>query len=389
MRASGGCVLRLGRYAPRLAVPPRLLGVAGLLLAACAKGGEAGPLIADSDVAGPEITVADSIVLNESAEAPLGGFTSFWGFGPSGKIFVSDITGQRVASFSGSGESLADLGRPGDGPGEFRLPASIYSLESLGLVAILDLNRGRLILFREEGGEFVREVAVPFQHAGASTVLVNDTLLLAPHLGMEPIVRWAPSTDSLSTAGARSDRFVPGSESFAAANGVPGLARMDSLVALWEPAYGLSVLTVSGVRVREIPVPVARRVGEGADRVAQAMQGGGRPETVAFSSAVGIGNDAEGRLILASVDADRIGTPGQGGRPTNIRLWLTVFDHQKARFCVDGQVPLESDVPFLVLFRDGSPWILARRVLPDGSVRSTVFKLSLDLSTCDWVASAL
>lgn len=388
MRATGECGNKLGRIAPRLDVQPSLIVLACLMLAACAEGGDPGALHANADVAGPGITVADSIVLKESAQAPLGGFTSFWGFGPSGRILVSDITGQRVAAFSRSGEPLADLGRPGDGPGEFRLPASVYSLDSLGLVAILDLNRSRLILFREEDGEFVREVVAPFQHAGASTVLVNDTLLLAPHLGMEPIVRWALSTDSLWTLGTRSDRFVPGSESIAAASGVPGVARMDSLVALWEPAYGLSALTASGVRVREIAVPVARRVGEGPERVAQAMQSGGRPETVAFSSAVGIGNDAEGRLILASVDADRIGAPGQGGRPTNIRLWLTVFDHQQARFCVDGQVPLESDVPFLVLFLQGSPWILARRVLPDGSVRSTVYKLSLDLSSCDWVASA-
>ena len=114
--------------------PPTFVA-AGLVLAvgACAPGPEEGlGGLLRRDSAG--VAISD----NESADAPFAGgavhiadlmtpdsaLTALpWGVAAdptAGRVYVADMTGARVAVFDGAGAFVEELGRAGEGPGEFR-----------------------------------------------------------------------------------------------------------------------------------------------------------------------------------------------------------------------------------------------------------------------------
>ena len=70
---------------------------------------------------------------------------------PNGDIYVSDGYGSsRVHRFSSRGEALGSWGRPGGGPGEFRLPHAVWVLAD-GRVLVADRENCRVQVFDPEG----------------------------------------------------------------------------------------------------------------------------------------------------------------------------------------------------------------------------------------------
>lgn len=74
-----------------------------------------------------------------------------------GDVYVLDPANQRVSKFRVDGSVEYTVGRPGDGPGEFRRPTGI-STSRAGELTVLDARRARFIKF-DRGGEFVSESA--------------------------------------------------------------------------------------------------------------------------------------------------------------------------------------------------------------------------------------
>ncbi|MSS70666.1 MAG: hypothetical protein EXS64_04165 [Candidatus Latescibacteria bacterium] len=72
-------------------------------------------------------------------------------FSPSGAFYVSDGYGNaRVHKFSKDGELLFSWGTPGDGPGEFRLPHSVW-VDREERVYVADRENHRIQVFTPEG----------------------------------------------------------------------------------------------------------------------------------------------------------------------------------------------------------------------------------------------
>ncbi len=70
----------------------------------------------------------------------------------NGELFVCDGYGNaRVHRFSSTGELLLSWGRPGSGPGEFRLPHAVWVTGS-GRVLVADRENDRIQVFDAEGG---------------------------------------------------------------------------------------------------------------------------------------------------------------------------------------------------------------------------------------------
>ena len=82
----------------------------------------------------------------------------------TGRVFVADRGGNRVAVFDASGTHVGQLGRQGDGPGEFRLPSAL-TIGPGGTVVVLDGRRGVLSRW-SSGGEFLREEPIPASYWG-------------------------------------------------------------------------------------------------------------------------------------------------------------------------------------------------------------------------------
>ncbi|MDX2208614.1 MAG: 6-bladed beta-propeller [Gemmatimonadales bacterium] len=346
----------------------------------------AAPVRVAAATPGPIVTIVDSLVLQEPADTPLGGFTMYWGISAGGQILVTDISNNRVVVFGQDGRFLHTLGRRGGGPGEFDLPATVLTNLADDRVGVLDLNRSRLLLFDLASGEFVREIVTPFQHIGMSTARDGDALVVAPIGGATPLVLWDLAEDLFEPLGTRSTYFIPGSQSVVMSVGVPGVVRHGTGWLLWEPGYGLSLLQSDGSHVDAVVVPASRRRGEGAALVQRQMNLiRDRKLDVALSGAMGIGTLAGGEVVLASGDFDQVGEDRRSARRANLRIYLTVLDAALERGCLDGLVPLQSDVEMAPLFRGDTVSVLTRVVADDGTVRTMVYTLRIDLTGCEWV----
>lgn len=70
---------------------------------------------------------------------------------PSGELYVSDGYGNaRVHRFSADGELIQSWGKPGGGPGEFRLPHGIW-VAADGRVLVADRENDRIQIFSPQG----------------------------------------------------------------------------------------------------------------------------------------------------------------------------------------------------------------------------------------------
>lgn len=69
----------------------------------------------------------------------------------SGDLFITDGYGNaRVHHFSAKGDLIHSWGEPGDGPGQFNLPHSIWILED-GRLLVCDRENSRVQIFNQEG----------------------------------------------------------------------------------------------------------------------------------------------------------------------------------------------------------------------------------------------
>lgn len=93
------------------------------------------------------------------------------------RVYVADVTGRRVAVFDGEGEFVHQLGRAGDGPGEFRSPSALALTACDGaavctgqqpdppVLVVLDSRRAVLSRWSAQG-EFLGEERAPAGYWG-------------------------------------------------------------------------------------------------------------------------------------------------------------------------------------------------------------------------------
>ncbi len=98
-----------------------------------------------------------------------------------GRILIADGGSRTLKFFDAQGGFLSSVGRPGDGPGEFR---SIYRVAEFadGRIAALDLMLGRVTVFSTDGGlDETYQVSRRFDEGGKMThlfgLLANRTVL--------------------------------------------------------------------------------------------------------------------------------------------------------------------------------------------------------------------
>ncbi len=74
----------------------------------------------------------------------------------NGTIYVLDDKDDKVKVFGADGSFIRNLGKKGQGPGEFRTPAGLF-IEKDGTISVFDLANGRMTGFSSEGA-FIREL---------------------------------------------------------------------------------------------------------------------------------------------------------------------------------------------------------------------------------------
>jgi hypothetical protein len=71
--------------------------------------------------------------------------------GPDGRIYVLDGHGPVVRMYAADGTYLRDVGREGEGPGEYKQPDSGLAFLSDGRLALRDPGNGRISLYSADG----------------------------------------------------------------------------------------------------------------------------------------------------------------------------------------------------------------------------------------------
>ncbi|HLU25603.1 MAG TPA: 6-bladed beta-propeller [Longimicrobiales bacterium] len=273
--------LSTGRLTP-------LLLAAGTILAGCGSG-------APGQGAGPagQPEVRDSaglaIVENGGLDVPFGvvpvhvadlippdsALTAVpWGVAvdpAAGRIYLADAMGARVAVFDVSGAWIGDLGREGDGPGEFRSASAVF-LDADGVLTVWDARRSVLSRW-SPAGEHLGEEPAPIGYWGPGFALVAGDIVTVtadqdPPRGMiqRLVAVSAGGARTLHAAALEMGEIRMGGSSLPAprvlAPSVVWAARGGRLYVLRGPAYRVDVLEggapVASVRRAVAPIPVTR-----------------------------------------------------------------------------------------------------------------------------------
>lgn len=73
-----------------------------------------------------------------------------------GRVYVADTQANEISVFSANGEFLRNLGRMGEGPGEFQSPRSLVVMPN-GSIGVINEEPPRIICFRPADGEYVED----------------------------------------------------------------------------------------------------------------------------------------------------------------------------------------------------------------------------------------
>lgn len=93
----------------------------------------------------------------------------------TGRIFVADMTSERVVIFEADGTFVRTIGRAGGGPGEFRSPTAL-AMDGSGALAVWDARRGVISRWSVDG-DFLDERRAPLNYWGPGFAVRGDGVL--------------------------------------------------------------------------------------------------------------------------------------------------------------------------------------------------------------------
>ena len=344
---------------------------------------------------GPTVALVDSVVLEESDSAYIGRPGHVFHVAADGRYFVSDELSDRLFQFAPDGELERIIGRPGQGPGEFRkIGPVVTTIDSLLLVqsygtrrlSVFDRRSGRFLFSRTYSGHLTSAVV----RAG---ILYLGNLNVGALLGAValPLDRLAAS-DSADVLQSTM-LMIP-----ADYRELPELTMFDIVSIAAVPGglvYGVSAastlwwVSATGIGRDSIDLPVRRRRGfpDGSRHLFANRQ------TFDFKKAIesvsdlsGIWAMSDGRLILWHNDGI---AEMRGSRLARLSgtpfVSLVSADFQRA--CVDTPMQTSGNSRPRLAFARDTLYVLDQVVSDSGEsgVQAVVRRYSVDDTTCEWV----
>jgi hypothetical protein len=358
-----------------------LLPVSALLLLACGTREDPTQRHFPLSTRGPTVTIVDSVVIAEPDSLPLGAYTSYTARSRRGDLFVADMSLRKVLHFDATGRLVGTLGRDGDGPGELRGPTSSGLLPGDSLLAVMDGVRLRIVIFGVDDAALRREVSAPrMQFVSQGWTRRGDTLIFGLTTGKTPIGKWWWRGDSIVMIGHTPERTLHAGISY----GVTSVFATDSgYVVLFPAQPGLYLMNLEAEPTGFVRVPVARRRGEPTDLMERLKK---LPKEQRFalvgSMALGLHRLPSGEWLLIHGDAD-VSRVGEETRGVDIRYYATVLSADLTQACIDGKLPLVTDVFSRPMFAADTLFLFTRNVGAAG-IQSALLAMLVSTAGCDW-----
>ncbi len=156
----------------------------------------------------------------------------------AGNICLLDAQLAEVKIFSADGDFIRSIGREGEGPGEFRLPMSMFFTDD-GNIAVMQIQPGKIVLLTPEG-EPAGEHPIPKGQDGAFLTLVggqagDDNVVLAAAEASFGEGQWQQTRylASISADGKETARYCEDTRTIVMAKAVMEEATWDTFDRRW------------------------------------------------------------------------------------------------------------------------------------------------------------
>lgn len=359
----------------------RLVGFLAISLAAC--GGQ--EAVSGDSHAGPTARLVDSTILVEADSVPLGAYSSFFLRSPRGDVMINDMQQARLIQFDPTGAFRRTIGTRGEGPGEFQLPGPLGVLPGDTTLMVFDVNRQRASIFDLSTGEYLSGLAVPFQDVGTNWTVDGTDLVMAINASNAIMARWRIGSAAMEAVGEVPAHML-NKVGARMAYGRSEVVVTDSLVLVLLPTEpGVNVHNRAMQYLGYVPVMAVRREGEPADLATRQRAFGRDASDLSIaSSTVGFHRLQSGMIVLVHLDMTVRAGEGRGTRADDFRLYVTLLSEDLSKACIDGSVNIRTDVAPIPSFVGDTMFVLSRQVQGDDRVRSVVYAVVIDSSSCDW-----
>ncbi len=352
---------------------------------------------------GPDLTLRDSLVLEETEEHYIGNPLALF-VAADGSMLVSDGFAETVLRYDATGRLTGHLGRRGGGPGEF-LHLGGVGFVTEAVAGFLD-ETGKLEIFEPMTGAYQGSVRVDVNNRPSSFAASGDSLWFVGNNRLSSASHGVIAiADLVDAAGAKEqpppivlDRGtvpVPYRERHALAGSLSiaflSAGVLDAVLGFTGSPF-LIRIAHEGAVTDTVWIGKGLRRGEpDEDKLLEAMRGdrSGTQEDLrswifdffaGVSLVRGLSRDGTGNVFTLHQESDR----DEDGTMTGARLYAAVSRFDGDRGCGDTLIPT-SDVGVPIPFLQGSTlWILDRRLRAGGetSIATVVRRFTISPDRC-------
>jgi hypothetical protein len=328
------------------------------------------------EVAGPALSLVDSVVLSESEAkfiAQLGGVAE----DREGRYLVTDMAQPRVVRFSPNGAWLDEVGRKGEGPGEFIGPTQAVPLPG-GQFAVGDDQLRRLTIF-DSGGSRLREVTYP---GIIRTVVTGHGAIWfggVEQASETGIMRWDGDSSFR--------RFFPFPQSYKQNPPLRGIFTIvaldtwgDTLVGGYSGSNDIVFLDTAGRELQRVGLPVARRKGVTAAGLTR-LAAPDTPFPERFSALSGLFQLH--RLSSGQIAALHMDQVLDGNAIESV-AYLSLLSADRKHACVDGTVPVHGGGHPFTSFQ-GDTLMVTEQEAQSDPVQTVIHRYLVSAARCEWV----
>ncbi|MEZ4457416.1 MAG: hypothetical protein R2882_12855 [Gemmatimonadales bacterium] len=304
----------------------------------------------------------------------------------SGDLFVSDLSGGRVLRFGRDGSLRMTIGRSGSGPGELRGPTQPALVNDDSVLVVMDPRSSALSLFDVRNGGFLRRVQTPFREPGHRWTFAGDTAVFGLTFSSATLARWPVPDDSVTTVGAVDPRLSQSGPVFLNYGKTEVVPHGEAYLAAVPTVPGLQVLNSAGRTIARVDLPPRGRRGIPPDLIERHMadQRDGKPFQYRASVVADLATLTDGYFAVIWVDLDLINN--ERPEPSNARFFVSLLSPDLGRACIDIPFRVASDTPLPFPGFSGDTIVaFARQILPNGRLRSVVYRYALNRDDCQWI----